>query len=63
MSREEALRCIQSGDRDGRSVPTTDFEIMGVGEMGIGNTTSSAAVLSAITGRDAGQAIEVGNDE
>ena len=30
------------------------YDIMGIGEMGIGNTTTSAAVLSAVTGLDSG---------
>ncbi|MGI6766633.1 MAG: nicotinate-nucleotide--dimethylbenzimidazole phosphoribosyltransferase [Lentihominibacter sp.] len=66
MSREEALHCIQVGIEMADSIAFNGFEIMGVGEMGIGNTTSSAAVLSAITGRDAGQTVGRGggiNDE
>ncbi len=43
MSREEALRCIQVGIEMADSIAVHNgFEIMGLGEMGIGNTTSSA---------------------
>lgn len=66
MSRNEALHCIQVGAEMADSIAYNGFEIMGVGEMGIGNTTSSAAVLSAITGREARQTVGRGggvNDE
>lgn len=52
MSREEALQCIMTGIEMAGSVRKAGYDIMGVGEMGIGNTTTSAAVLSAITGVD-----------
>lgn len=52
MSREEALRCIAIGIEMADAVKNAGYDIMGVGEMGIGNTTTSAAVLSAITGKD-----------
>lgn len=52
MSREEALKCIMTGIEMAGAVRKAGYDIMGVGEMGIGNTTTSAAVLSAITGMD-----------
>lgn len=52
MSREEAVRCIEIGIEMADAVRLAGYDIMGVGEMGIGNTTTSAAVLSAITGAD-----------
>lgn len=50
MSREEAVRCVEAGvelamELDG----TTD--VFGTGDMGIGNTTPSSAIISAIAGR------------
>ncbi|MCF0143893.1 MAG: nicotinate-nucleotide--dimethylbenzimidazole phosphoribosyltransferase, partial [Firmicutes bacterium] len=39
------------------AISKTGFEIMGVGEMGIGNTTTSAALLSSIVGRDSSDTV------
>lgn len=50
MSREEAMRCIEVGIEMADAVKNAGYDILGIGEMGIGNTTTSAAVLSAITG-------------
>lgn len=55
MSREEALRCIDIGIEMAEAVKNAGYDILGIGEMGIGNTTTSAAVLSAITGKDAAE--------
>lgn len=52
MSREEAIRCIRTGIEMAETVKMAGYDIFGVGEMGIGNTTTSAAVLSAVTGKD-----------
>lgn len=51
MSRKEALRCIEIGMEMADAVKNAGYDITGVGEMGIGNTTTSAAVLSAVTGK------------
>lgn len=51
MSREEALHCIEVGIEMAQAVKNAGYDIMGIGEMGIGNTTTSAAVLSAVTGK------------
>lgn len=53
MTEEEALRALETGIEMADAVRRAGFSIMGAGEMGIGNTTTSAAVLSAITGRPA----------
>jgi len=50
MSREEAIRCIEVGIEMADAVKSAGYDILGIGEMGIGNTTTSAAVLSAVTG-------------
>lgn len=50
MSREEAMRCIKVGIEMADAVKNAGYDILGIGEMGIGNTTTSAAVLSAVTG-------------
>lgn len=52
MTREEAVACINTGIEMAEAVAHHGYDILGIGEMGIGNTTTSAAVLSAVTGRD-----------
>ena len=59
MTREQAIQAIQVGMELAK---TTDADVIGIGEMGIGNTTTSSAVLSvlldadveAVTGRGGG---------
>lgn len=59
MFREEAIKAILIG---AELAMTTDADVLGVGEMGIGNTTTSSAVLSvlldtsveSVTGRGGG---------
>ena len=45
MSREQAVQAILTGIELAKS---TDADVLGVGEMGIGNTTTSSAVLSVL---------------
>ena len=56
MTKEEALTAIETGIEAVYTMKARDYDIIGVGEMGIGNTTTSAAVLKAITGCSSGQA-------
>ncbi|MGN0976789.1 MAG: nicotinate-nucleotide--dimethylbenzimidazole phosphoribosyltransferase [Faecousia sp.] len=49
MTREQALTAILTGAELARS---TDADVIGIGEMGIGNTTTSSAVLSVLLGAD-----------
>lgn len=59
MSREQAMQAIMTGFELAQN---TDADVIGIGEMGIGNTTTSSAVLSvlldadveAVTGRGGG---------
>jgi len=59
MSREQAMQAIMTGIELAQG---TDTDVIGIGEMGIGNTTTSSAVLSvlldadvdAVTGRGGG---------
>ena len=53
MRREECLRALSVGVETARRAKREGMDIVGVGEMGIGNTTTAAAVLSALTGRPA----------
>ncbi|MGI6257420.1 MAG: nicotinate-nucleotide--dimethylbenzimidazole phosphoribosyltransferase [Anaerovoracaceae bacterium] len=50
MTREQAVRALLIGMELARETKEMGYDILGVGEMGIGNTTTSAAVLSALTG-------------
>ena len=47
MTREQAERAILTGIEVARDTPA---DVLGVGEMGIGNTTTSSAVLSVLLG-------------
>lgn len=49
MTRETAARAILIGIELARDAKQDEADILGVGEMGIGNTTTSAAVLRALT--------------
>jgi len=50
MSREQAESAIGLGLRVAREVVDAGVDIVAVGEMGIGNTTSASAVVAALTG-------------
>ncbi len=60
MTREEALRGICTGIEMAREIKKAGYAIFGVGEMGIGNTTTSAAILSALTGLPASETVGKG---
>jgi len=49
MSREQASRCIEVGLRLAEG---TRADVVGCGEMGIGNTTAASALTAALTGAD-----------
>lgn len=53
MAFAEALQCIKTGMEMADALKEAGYDLIGAGEMGIGNTTTSAAVLSALTGLDA----------
>lgn len=50
MTYEEAIKAIEVGIEVGDGLFKEGYHILGTGELGIGNTTTSAAVLSAFTG-------------
>ncbi|MBQ9438415.1 MAG: nicotinate-nucleotide--dimethylbenzimidazole phosphoribosyltransferase [Lachnospiraceae bacterium] len=50
MTKEEALTAIGTGILLAKRAKKDQMDIIGVGEMGIGNTSTSSAVLSALTG-------------
>lgn len=49
MSRENAIRCIEAGIKVVEELNSIGFDIVGTGEMGIGNTTPSSAILSVFS--------------
>ncbi len=52
MSEEETLLAIDHGIMLVKELADTGYKIIATGEMGIGNTTTSAAVVSALLGAD-----------
>lgn len=50
MTIEEAIKAIEVGIEVADSLYDEGYDILGTGEMGIGNTTTSAAVLSVFSG-------------
>jgi nicotinate-nucleotide--dimethylbenzimidazole phosphoribosyltransferase len=51
MSREEAVQSIESGIRLIMDAYAEGIRLVGLGEMGIGNTTASSAITVVMTGR------------
>ena len=60
MSREQADRALQIGIEAARRAADEGVQIIGVGEMGIGNTSTSSAVLSTLLGLPARQTVSRG---
>ena len=52
MDRDEALRAIATGRRVVREIraDATGLDLLGIGEMGIGNTTAASAIAAVLTG-------------
>lgn len=48
MDREQALRALEIGYEAACDAKAEGMEIIGIGEMGIGNTTTSSAILSCL---------------
>lgn len=53
MTREQCLAAIAAGVEAADTAKKDGVDALGIGEMGIGNTTTAAAVLSALTGAPA----------
>jgi nicotinate-nucleotide--dimethylbenzimidazole phosphoribosyltransferase len=51
MSRDEAVRSVEAGIEVALKLEPS-FNLFGTGDMGIGNTTPSSAIVAAITGAD-----------
>jgi nicotinate-nucleotide--dimethylbenzimidazole phosphoribosyltransferase len=50
MTREQAARAVRVGVEAARALADDGVDLIGTGEMGIGNTTAAAAVTSVLTG-------------
>ena len=55
MSRDEALNAIAAGIRVAQELTAQGYDALATGDMGIGNTTPSACLIAAITGRPAAE--------
>ncbi len=51
MSKDEAIKSIENGIEAFKEELPNGIDIVGTGDMGIGNTTPSSAIVAAITGR------------
>lgn len=60
MSREEAAQAIMAGVETVRELVERGYRLFATGEMGIGNTTPSSALLAALTGADAETVVGIG---
>ncbi|WP_335869902.1 nicotinate-nucleotide--dimethylbenzimidazole phosphoribosyltransferase [Bacillus sp. 2205SS5-2] len=60
MTREEAIRAIEAGSEVATKVLNDGVKCLIIGEMGIGNTTSSSAVLAVLSGLDVSQVVGAG---
>ncbi len=66
MTREEAVCAMLTGIEAVKAMKDAGIQLFGIGEMGIGNTTTSSAVLSALNGAKAEEVVGRGgglNDE
>lgn len=66
MSREECLRAMDIGIEAAKRAKEEGMQVIGIGEMGIGNTSTSSAVLSVLLGLPAEKTVSRGagiNDE
>lgn len=52
MTREQAEFCIDSGIKLARDAAGEGIDLVGIGEMGIGNTTAASAITAVLTGND-----------
>ena len=53
MTREQAVRAILTGVEAVIDAVNEGAQVIGIGEMGIGNTTTSSAIISTLTGKTA----------
>jgi len=53
MTKEEAIRAIKTGIEIVAELKNKGYNLLGTGEMGIGNTTTSSAIAGVLTGAEA----------
>ncbi len=53
MTEEQVVKALLTGVEAAENLKRLGYNVFGVGEMGIGNTTTSACVLAALTGKKA----------
>ncbi len=52
MTRQEAIRAVEIGIEMSEKYIQEDYKVIGIGEMGIANTTPSTAIISVLAGCD-----------
>jgi len=57
MSRQQAEQCLLAGADVVEAEIKRGLDVLGTGDMGIGNTTPSAAIAAAMTGRSAAEVV------
>lgn len=57
MTREQALTAVLTGIETVQNLAKTGYQVVGIGEIGIANTTTSAAVCCALTGVPAAEIV------
>ncbi len=60
MTRDEAARALLAGRELLRRAASAGARLVGVGEMGIGNTTAASALIAALTGSDPARVVGPG---
>ncbi len=60
MAKEQAVLAVETGIRLAQVALESGYTLLGVGEMGIANTTASSAILAAISGRDPREVVGAG---
>ena len=61
MTREEAIKAIEAGIEIVKMQKDAGVNILGTGEMGIGNTTTSTAITAVLTGTSVGEITGTGS--
>ncbi|NLP45002.1 MAG: nicotinate-nucleotide--dimethylbenzimidazole phosphoribosyltransferase [Peptococcaceae bacterium] len=60
MTRQEAVQALETGIDMVRELVAQNYMVIGTGEMGIGNTSTSATVIMSLTGRSAEEVVGKG---
>lgn len=61
MSKEEAIKAIEVGIEFTDNLVGEGYDLFGVGELGMGNTTTSAAVIALLTGSSEKEVVGLGS--